>query len=105
MELNPGFPIENVVALCLSYRVALLISYLLQMLQLVLSSLDMWFCSGHVQWYIFKQQFVLTSINCMEMRQLSVLMCVFLIKGRMFPTHSVSENCILTFFLYLPFAF
>jgi len=41
MELNPGFPMENLVALCLSYSTAVLISSLLQMLQLVLSSLDM----------------------------------------------------------------
>jgi len=81
---------ENPVALCLSYRVALLISSLLQMLQLVLSSLDMWYCSGHIQWYIYRQQFILTSVNCKEMRHISALMCVFLIKGRMLPTHSVS---------------
>jgi len=94
MELIPCFPIEDLVALFLSYRVALLISSLLQMLQLVLSSLDMWFCSGHILWYIYKQQFILTSVNCKEMRQNSILMCVFLIKDRMFPTHSVSEHFI-----------
>jgi hypothetical protein len=106
-EWNSGFHSESLVVICLRYRVVLLISSLLQMSQLVLSSLDMWFCSGHGQWYIFKQQFVPLSINCMEMRQISVLLCVFLIRDRMFPTHSVSENCILTLFFYLslPLAF
>jgi hypothetical protein len=74
-------------------------------LQLVLSSLDMWFCSGHIQWYIYKQQLILTSVNCKEMRHISVLMYVFIIEGRMFPPHSVSENFIwLSFFTcLLPF--
>ena len=72
------------------------------MLQWELTSLDTWFCSGHIQWYIYKQRLILTSVSCKEMRRISVSMCVSLIKDRMFPNHSVSENFIwLSFFTCL----